>query len=85
MVLMMHSSMQSRKEFLFASGGSFQTADKYFLQQSCHHVLLGCIIWFLSQNQCEEYTGRVNLVNFDISLIEEEPLVFICLSEFAWF
>lgn len=39
---------------------------------------MGCIIGFFSQNQYEEYTGQVNLVNFNISLIEEEPLVFVC-------
>lgn len=51
----------------------------------CHHVLLGCVIGFLSQNQDGEYTGQVNLINFDICQTEEEPLVFVCLSEFAWF
>lgn len=32
MVLMMHSSMQSRKDLFYASMGLFQIADKYFLK-----------------------------------------------------
>lgn len=32
MVLMMHSSMQSRKDFFYASRGLFQIAEKYFLK-----------------------------------------------------
>lgn len=80
MVLMMHSNMQSRKDFFYASRGLFQIAETYFLKSVCHHILLGCIIGFLSQSEYGEYTGQVNLVNFGISLIEEEPLVFICLS-----
>lgn len=72
MVLMMHSSMQSRKDIFSTSRALFQIAERYFLEQIHRNVLLGfggLVVIFFFQSQYVECTHQVHLVNFDISLV----------------